>query len=65
MARKPRISIEILIDQADLRCTLCNAPRGRCNCWTACSCGWSYETGGRCRNPVHRKPNPTPGPWEG
>lgn len=34
-------------------CTKCGAGYGKCGCWTRCACGWSYETGGKCRNTVH------------
>lgn len=47
MARAP---IDILIDSG-MRCTLCNAPMGQCDCWQKCSCGWSHEKGTTCRNP--------------
>jgi hypothetical protein len=46
--------IERLIDASGLRCTVCGRPRGDgCSCWIECRCGWSYERGGACRNPVH------------
>jgi hypothetical protein len=43
--------IDILFDKADMKCTLCDKPMGTCDCWTKCSCGWSYEKGTECRNP--------------
>ena len=24
-----------------MRCVKCNAPMGKCDCWTPCPCGWS------------------------
>jgi hypothetical protein len=39
-------------------CTICNAPYGKCNCWTPCSCGWSFEKGTKCGNPIHKKKPP-------
>lgn len=38
-------------DKSGMLCTLCNAPMGKCECWTKCSCGWTYERGTECRNP--------------
>jgi hypothetical protein len=44
--------IEALIDLADLRCTICDAPKSvGCDCWTKCHCGWSFQAGTECRNP--------------
>lgn len=40
-------------DRVRFRCTVCNAPMGTCDCWTACACGWFYGKGSECRNPVH------------
>lgn len=48
--------IEIMIDSADLRCTVCGSRAGHCDCWTKCpdpTCTWSYRKGGKCRNPAH------------
>jgi len=39
---------------AVVKCTKCGAGYGQCECWTQCRCGWSYERGGQCRNPVHK-----------
>lgn len=50
---KNRSPIDVMIDNADLRCTVCNAPRGGCDCWTPCDCGWSFRKGTKCRNPTH------------
>lgn len=38
---------------AVMRCTVCGAPMGMCDCWTRCPCGWSFEKGTTCRNPAH------------
>ena len=50
MTRSP---IKKMIDESGLRCTVCNAPKGECDCWTPCHCGWVYRKGARCRNPIH------------
>lgn len=54
MRRSP---IEIMIDAADLKCTVCGKPQSvGCDCWTKCSitgCKWSYRKGTLCRNPEH------------
>ena len=39
--------------KSNIRCTLCNAPYGKCDCWTPCQCGWVYEKGTSCNNPIH------------
>lgn len=36
-----------------VKCTLCGAGYGKCDCWTKCQCGWLFETGTTCRNPKH------------
>ncbi len=36
---------------AVVKCSICNASYGTCDCWSACSCGWSYEKGEECNNP--------------
>lgn len=38
-------------DNSRMRCTICKAQMGKCDCWIECSCGWSYEKGTSCRNP--------------
>ncbi|MCM8735152.1 hypothetical protein M5E06_13265 [Azospirillum sp. A1-3] len=48
--RKP---IDALFDTASFACTKCGAKAWTCSCWVKCSCGWSFENGGQCRNPVH------------
>lgn len=35
MGRASMNVIDQLIDHADMRCTLCNAPAGTCQCWVA------------------------------
>lgn len=46
--------LDRLFDPHAMRCTKCNATMAEgCDCWAKCGCGWSYETDGRCRNPVH------------
>jgi hypothetical protein len=49
----PRTPEEIIFGNADLRCTICNAKIGACDCWVKCECGWSYEKGTKCRNSLH------------
>lgn len=52
-----RSPIARLVDAGDLRCTICNKPRGTCGCWATCTeCGWFFEEGTKCRNPVHGAP---------
>lgn len=46
--------INQLIDSV-MKCGKCGAPMGKCDCWTKCKCGWSYEKGGKCNNPIHKK----------
>lgn len=36
-----------------VNCTKCGAKYGACNCWTKCSCGWSYAQEETCGNPIH------------
>jgi hypothetical protein len=45
-------------DTSMLKCTLCGAQAGTCDCWTRCPCGWSFEKNTACRNPKHREPHP-------
>lgn len=35
-----------------VRCTICGAPYGQCDCWTKHHCGWSFRKGTSCRNPA-------------
>lgn len=51
MARAP---IDRLFDTAVMKCTVCKALMGTCDCWTKCSCGWSFRKGKKCRNPAHK-----------
>ena len=52
--------IDILFDQADLRCVVCNTPRrDGCGCHTKCRCGWTYRKGETCRNPLHAREEET------
>jgi hypothetical protein len=35
-----------------VKCTICGAGYGKCDCWVKCQrCGWSYEKKRRCSNP--------------
>lgn len=45
-------------DTTMLRCSVCGAQAGTCDCWTKCAvpgCKWSYRKGTRCDNPEHRR----------
>lgn len=36
---------------AAVKCTICGAGYGKCDCWQKCpDCGWFFEKGTRCRN---------------
>jgi len=35
-------------------CVKCGAKYGKCDCWVKCSCGWLYESKGKCNNPKHK-----------
>ena len=48
--------MEILFRNADMRCTVCQAKAGTCDCWSKCKCGWSFQKGTECGNPVHASP---------
>jgi hypothetical protein len=43
--------------KAVVKCRLCGAGYGKCECWATCDrCGWMYERAkgpGDCGNPVH------------
>lgn len=52
---RPKSPVERMIDHA-MRCTLCDAKAGACDCWTPCRCGWLYRKGEACRNPIHSSP---------
>jgi hypothetical protein len=47
--------IERLIDASGLRCTVCGAPKGACQCWVECRCGRAYLRGEACGNPIHER----------
>ena len=49
---KPVSPIDQLI-MSNVRCTKCNALYGKCDCWTHCPCGWMFEKGTKCNNPIH------------
>lgn len=39
---------------SSVKCPICGAGYGQCDCWQKCSvCGWSFQKGKACRNPVH------------
>lgn len=43
-------------DRSMLKCTVCSAQAGTCDCWTKCArpgCSWSFRKGTACRNPNH------------
>lgn len=44
------MSLDQMIKNA-VRCTVCGAGYGKCDCWSRCECGWSYRKGEACRNP--------------
>jgi hypothetical protein len=34
-----------------VKCTICGAGYGKCDCWVRCTkCGWSFENGTKCRH---------------
>jgi hypothetical protein len=39
---------------AGVKCTICGAGYGKCDCWTPCACGWVFEKGTKCNNPAHK-----------
>ena len=43
--------LDALVDSV-MRCTVCGAKMGECDCWTRCGCGWSYRKGTSCNNPA-------------
>lgn len=47
--------INKLLNNVDFKCLKCGEPIGKCDCWQKCACGWSYEKGKKCRNPIHRQ----------
>lgn len=44
-------SIDAFFGKAKLKCTICEADEGECDCWEKCSCGWMAEKGMPCENP--------------
>lgn len=44
---KPRAPIETMVD-AVVRCTMCGALPGACDCWTQCHCGSVFLKGEKC-----------------
>lgn len=53
MTKRPKKTpLDAAID-AVMRCTICSAKMGACDCWIDCACGWLYEPGTVCRNPIH------------
>ena len=46
--------MDILLDQVDLKCTICGGLAGECDCWEKCTCGWSREKDKPCNNPEHK-----------
>jgi hypothetical protein len=52
-------------DHSMLKCTVCGAGHGQCDCWTKCTlpgCSWSYRKGTQCRNPAHSPALEEPAP---
>jgi hypothetical protein len=36
-----------------VKCTICGAGYGQCDCWRKCpKCGWSIQKGHECRSPT-------------
>lgn len=40
-------------DTSGMKCTVCSARAGACDCWSRCECGWFFRKGGACRNSIH------------
>src|SRR3546814_517974 len=40
-------------DTSMLKCAVCGAQAGTCDCWEKCPCGWSFRKGAKCQNPAH------------
>ena len=50
--------------ESTVRCTICGAAYGKCDCWIRCAfCGWSFEKGTKCRNPQCK--SATSAKWRG
>ena len=43
--------MDMMFLKAKMKCTICDAKAGTCNCWLDCACGWKYRNGESCRNP--------------
>lgn len=44
--------LDTLFGKANMRCTICEtSTKVGCDCWTECSCGWSFQKGTSCNNP--------------
>ncbi len=49
--------MDILFDRAAMKCAICGAKAGTCDCWHKCTipgCHWSVQKGHRCNNPDHK-----------
>lgn len=55
MDQDPPRTYPTAIAVQNMRCVRCGAAYKACGCWVECSCGWSYEKGGECRNPYHAR----------
>ncbi len=38
-----------------VRCVICDAPFGGCDCHSRCRCGWFVRKGEQCRNALHER----------
>lgn len=47
--------IDALFSKANMKCTVCGAPAGDCDCWERCSCGWSACKGEPFSNPKTKR----------
>ena len=45
--------MEALFEKVDWKCAICGGPARVCGCWETCDCGWHFEKGEKCRNPIH------------
>jgi hypothetical protein len=53
---KIKTPMDILFEKADMKCSICGAKAGTCDCWHPCDdpdCHWSVEKGHECNNPKH------------
>ena len=44
-------AMDALFNKSSMKCTLCGAGMGNCDCWEQCTCGWTAEKGKPCSNP--------------